>query len=326
MNEEVEQMIEEEEPLINENNLTKKINSLKDLTKRNFINMADKVMEDFDNIREELKCLHEENDLTKNAVANIQGEVRDLVYDVKQKIGGNSGKRINERTTRNSNQIEKENQEENRSPRRNYADTIRSKENYMSEQIQLKKPSNHYRSDIEEKITDMGTNYEFENRKIGNNKKYPEDEMKANNLIIYNMLESEKVEVENKIGDDTNILNDILEYLEVRNVDIKKVSRLGQRKNRDHTRPVLVKFANAEQKWAVLKKARYLNEDDRFFRIFFAKDMSKEELEMDINKRRELQERRQNGENIMIKNGQIIIRRKGRQLGDFIPQRYQQNM
>ena len=54
--------------------------------------------------------------------------------------------------------------------------------------------------------------------------------------------------------------------------------------------------------------------------------MSKEELEMDINKRRELQERRQNGENVMIKNGQIIIRRKGRQLGDFIPQRYQQNM
>ena len=53
-----------------------------------------------------------------------------------------------------------------------------------------------------------------------------DDEKRATNLVIYNMIESEEVEVENRIADDEAILNNMLTYLGVVGVEVIKVSRL----------------------------------------------------------------------------------------------------
>ena len=138
-----------------------------------------------------------------------------------------------------------------------------------------------------------------------------DEEKRAKNLVIYNMIESEEVEVENRIADDEAILNNMLTYLSVVGVEVIKVSRLGQKREPDYPRPLLVRMSNEHDKWALLSKAKFLKDSDDFYAIYMAKDMSKDELNEYIKRRRELMERKQRGENVMIKNGRIIQKRNG---------------
>lgn len=113
-----------------------------------------------------------------------------------------------------------------------------------------------------------------------------DDEKTAKNLVIYNMIESEEVEVENRIADNEAILNNMLTYLGVVGVEVIKVNRLGQKREPDYPRPLLVRISNEHDKWAVLSKAKFLKDLDDFYAIYMAKDMSKYELNEDQKTKR----------------------------------------
>ena len=49
-----------------------------------------------------------------------------------------------------------------------------------------------------------------------------------------------------------------------------------------------------------------MKESERFYAIYLAKDMTKQEMEEDSGRRKELIQRRRNDENVMIKTGQIL--------------------
>ena len=155
---------------------------------------------------------------------------------------------------------------------------------------------------------------------------YDAKQRKENNLILYNLIESEADNIDDKIKDDTSNLLDLLDYLQVSRIEIVKVSRLGaRRENPDHARPLLVKFKNSDQKWAVLSQAKFLKESERFYAIYLAKDMTKQEMEEDIERRKELIHRRRNGENVMVKNGKIINKRKSSHQKEFVTSRHREN-
>ena len=139
------------------------------------------------------------------------------------------------------------------------------------------------------------------------NRESSKAEIREKNLVIYNMYESDLADVNKRIEIDTKNIEEMLHFLEIRDCNILKVSRLGQKRGPDDTRPLLGKFASETQKWVVLSQGNYLKESEMFYNIFLAKDMSKDEQQKNKNLRNELITRRNNGEDIKIKNGRIYI-------------------
>ena len=63
---------------------------------------------------------------------------------------------------------------------------------------------------------------------------------------------------------------------------------------------------------------RKRKDSQSFLSIWLAEDMNPEELKIDAERRKQLIERREKGESVMIKNGQIIAKRKNARVGDYI--------
>ena len=144
------------------------------------------------------------------------------------------------------------------------------------------------------------------------------DREKERNLILYNVAESESGDINKRIQQDTEIMLDILYYLDIKNIEIHKVRRIGKkRENPDQPRPLVVELKSAGQKWAILKQGKFLKNSEHFYAIYLARDMNKDELRKDAELRHELLTRRNNNESVEIKNGQVIRKRKSSQLGDY---------
>ena len=100
---------------------------------------------------------------------------------------------------------------------------------------------------------------------------------------------------------DRNRLETIMnEVLELEDVRIEEVSRLGKGEAEKNSRPVsvLVKFETPGQKWAVegrAEKLRYVGEECR--RIMIVLDFTVRERMEDRKLREELRRRRDDGEN-----------------------------
>ena len=160
----------------------------------------------------------------------------------------------------------------------------------------------------------------------GNMKEVNTSMNRENNIVLYNMTESESNDIQQRICDDVEEVMGILDYLQINGVTVMKVRRLGKRKeDKLRPRPMLVSFQNSQQKWLVLKNSKHLKDSPLYFSIFMAKDMNKEEQENDAKIRHELISRRKNNESVMIKNSQVIRKKKEAQLRDYLPERGRRN-
>ena len=82
---------------------------------------------------------------------------------------------------------------------------------------------------------------------------------RENNLILYNVIECEDQDLNARIRWDEEIVADIADFLDVRNIEILKVRRLGKkREDPNVSRPMLVVLGNKKQKWAILGKGKIL--------------------------------------------------------------------
>ena len=99
-----------------------------------------------------------------------------------------------------------------------------------------------------------------------------------------------------------------------------KIDRIGPKKSgaNDQLRPILVKLRYEEEKWQILGRSKHLRNSE-YDKVYINRDMSKEEREEDARLREELNEMRGEGIQCMIKNGQIIRRRKDPILRDYLP-------
>lgn len=142
---------------------------------------------------------------------------------------------------------------------------------------------------------------------------------RKNNLVMYNVPESDKENSLERIDEDVAKCCDIFENslgLEKEEFGIVKVIRLGKPRSdgRNRNRPMLVKLADEKEKWAVVKKAKNLkNETDVVKRrVGIALDLTVKEREVEGRLRQELYDRRANGETgLYIKNGKLFKARGG---------------
>ena len=66
-------------------------------------------------------------------------------------------------------------------------------------------------------------------------------------------------------------------------------------------RPLLIKVTDTKEKWYILGKAKNLRDSEIYSKIFISKDMTIEERQKDKELRAELKERKENGEDCLIK-------------------------
>ena len=132
------------------------------------------------------------------------------------------------------------------------------------------------------------------------------------NLVIYWLSESTSDDLETRRTHDYQDVQDMLGELGLHNIQVIKTSRIGKRKEDwfNSPRPLVVKLGSIREKWIVIGKGKFLKNTESFYGTYLALDMGKEELERNKNLRYELKDRRSKGQNVSIKNGQIVTKRK----------------
>lgn len=139
---------------------------------------------------------------------------------------------------------------------------------------------------------------------------------RENNLVFYNMKESQKTEGKEREEDDRALCQRIINHcMKGENLRMAKVIRLGKiiqerENNPPRPRPLLVKFESTSDRWNLLKNARNMKDiSEDLQRVNIAPDLNKEEREKDKKLRDELKHRRDNGErNLIIRKGEIVER------------------
>ena len=127
--------------------------------------------------------------------------------------------------------------------------------------------------------------------------KEEEDRRKRKNNLILHRVKEETTEGETA-RNDVEICNKVFsEVLEVRDVEVMEVKRLG-RPNQGKDRPLLVKLSQSETKYAILKQAKNLRRarDQAVANIFISSDMTKKQRDIVFALRNELKEKRDQGD------------------------------
>lgn len=141
------------------------------------------------------------------------------------------------------------------------------------------------------------------------------------NLVMYNIPESNKEDVAERIDEDLAVCCDIIENslgVGREEFSIKKVIRLGKPRHdgNNRNRPVLLKLTDEDEKWKIVKKAKNLKHESNPMkkRVGIALDLTKKERELETELRQELNTRRLNGESgLYIKNGKLCKARGARE-------------
>ncbi|KAK3887867.1 hypothetical protein Pcinc_008017 [Petrolisthes cinctipes] len=134
-----------------------------------------------------------------------------------------------------------------------------------------------------------------------------EKERRKNNVVVFNISESRKESNQEREREDRNLCMDLFrEKLRVEDAEIEQIFRLGRREE-GKTRPLTVKLSKVGAKWDLIKKAKYLKEeeDHRLKRIGITPDLTRKEREENTKLREKLQERRRQGGKWIIKKRKI---------------------
>ncbi|KAK4297337.1 hypothetical protein Pmani_011648 [Petrolisthes manimaculis] len=133
-------------------------------------------------------------------------------------------------------------------------------------------------------------------------------EKRRNNLIMFNVPESDKEETRDRVKEDTEICEHIfVQKLEVENFKIEKVVRLGKKAN-GRIRPTLVRVEDEETKWRLISRGKMLKNDaeEKMKKIGMSPDLTKTEQQENKRLRNILEEKKRGGGRWKIQRGRII--------------------
>ena len=136
---------------------------------------------------------------------------------------------------------------------------------------------------------------------------YVEREKRKNNLVVFNIPESNQIDIKARSKNDISVFNEIVEtVLKVQEVQVTKAIRLGK-KNSEKPRPLLLSFAQETTKREILSNARILRRSTKWSNVFISPDLTLKERQANREIRAEMKRRRENGEqNLIIKRGKIV--------------------
>ena len=144
-----------------------------------------------------------------------------------------------------------------------------------------------------------------------------EEEDRKNNLVVFNVEESDSRdgEKEHDIGELKAILQEVCPE---ENLDLekRKIVRLGQRKPpsasngnaKPKPRPIKIILDDGETRNRVLRQARRLKDSTKYKKIGLAADKTFKEREADKALRAELKRRKDQGEDVYISKGGLVVR------------------
>ena len=145
-------------------------------------------------------------------------------------------------------------------------------------------------------------------------KEIEERNNRRKNLVIYNIPESESQNPQDRKTDDLVKCCDIFEAsLKVTEYEIENTVRLGKKES-NRKRPLLVKMMRESDKINILKNAKNLKDETEPWkkRLGITRDMTKMEREREGELRRELKQKKDQGEQgWMIRNGKLVQDKEG---------------
>ena len=144
-------------------------------------------------------------------------------------------------------------------------------------------------------------------------------EMRKNNLVLYNVPESNEEEARGRKAEDGEWCRKIFSGreglgLNVGEEEIVEIIRLGRREELSNVgngmkpRPMLVRMSSATIKWEIIKNGKKLkNANEVFKKIYIAPDLTKKEREEDKKLREELEQKKSSGEQgWYIRSGRLM--------------------
>ncbi|KAK3862749.1 hypothetical protein Pcinc_031414 [Petrolisthes cinctipes] len=92
--------------------------------------------------------------------------------------------------------------------------------------------------------------------------KREEKEKRKNNVVVFNISESRKEINQEREREDRNLCMDLFrEKLRVEDAEMEQIFRLGRREE-GKTRPLTVILSKVGAKWELIKKAKYVKEEE----------------------------------------------------------------
>ena len=132
-------------------------------------------------------------------------------------------------------------------------------------------------------------------------------EHRRENLMIYGLPEPTDGSLTERKQHDETVIRELLQEVDVSNVRLLEARRVG-RVSEDRPRPVKIKLENRHSKYEILKKAKTLRESSHFGNVYIRNDLTKFQQDEYSALRKELQQRKEAGEDVVIYNGQIRSR------------------
>lgn len=147
-----------------------------------------------------------------------------------------------------------------------------------------------------------------------NMKEISERDSRKNNIIIFNLKESEKDDPKNRIDEDLEQARALLHAIQVK-VPIQNPVRLGKKPG-DKPRPLRLSTSSPENVKEILKGAAKLQEVDQYKGIFINKDLTpleREAIKKLVVKKRALNDKakeEKSGETWVIRGDQVVKKKQ----------------
>ena len=108
---------------------------------------------------------------------------------------------------------------------------------------------------------------------------------------------------------DEHLVNELIRQIDDSIETAEKPIRLGAVTNK--SRPLLVKLKTEREKWKIIGKSlRVMKENNKYKGVYVNPDLTKSERDEQYSLRQKLRERRDSGEDVIIKRGLIVPRAK----------------
>ena len=143
-----------------------------------------------------------------------------------------------------------------------------------------------------------------------------EIEKKKNNIIIYNLDETDEDDLEADLKNVKEIIEKTSPELTNEFQNIKKdcILRLGRKNtaadksSKPRPRPLRVKLPDEDFKLHILKNSNKIKKCPNFPNVYIKKDMTRKQHQADYELRKEKYERKTAGEDVIIYNDKVILR------------------
>lgn len=133
---------------------------------------------------------------------------------------------------------------------------------------------------------------------------------RAENIIIQGAPEKDSGSLEDRLSHDKELVQDILREIGIDHANKSSTAhnfrpqRIGKKRDGGF-RLLKVKVNNPEQKREILRSAKRLKNSDTFSRVFIRQDLTPMQQQKEKLLQKELHERKQLGENVVIYKGKV---------------------